>query len=74
LDDPHFYGNSLIETVDFYIKSGYDFFFLDEVHKYPHWSEEIKNMHDTFRKIKIVFAGSFVFIIWMVLLTLAGGL
>ena len=60
LDDPHFYGNKLIDTVEFFIKTGYDYFFLDEVHKYPQWSEEIKNLHDTYRKIKIVFTGSSV--------------
>lgn len=58
LDDPYFYGNKLIDTVEFFIKAGYDYFFLDEVHKYPRWSEEIKNLHDTYRKIKIVFTGS----------------
>src|SRR5690606_20144506 len=60
LDNPYFYSNKLTETVEFFIKTGFTYFFLDEVHKYPHWSAEIKNLHDTYRKIKIVFTGSSV--------------
>lgn len=60
LDNPYFYSNKLTETVEFFIKTGYSHFFLDEVHKYPNWSAEIKYLHDTYRKIKIVFTGSSV--------------
>jgi uncharacterized protein len=60
LDDPHFFGNKMIDTIENYIKAGYNYFFLDEVHKYPQWSAEIKNLHDTYRNIKIVFTGSSV--------------
>jgi uncharacterized protein len=60
LDNPFFYNNTLVETVEFFIKTGYTYFFLDEVHKYPQWSAEVKNLHDTYRKIKIVFTGSSV--------------
>jgi hypothetical protein len=31
---------------------------LDEVHKYPTWSIEIKNLHDRYDDLKIVFTGS----------------
>ena len=60
LDDPYFFGNKMIDTIENFIKAGYNYFFLDEVHKYPQWSEEIKNLHDTYRNIKIVFTGSSV--------------
>jgi uncharacterized protein len=60
MDDPHFFGNKLIDTVETFIKTGYNYFFIDEVHKYPQWSEEIKNLHDTYRNIKIIFTGSSV--------------
>lgn len=60
LDDPYFFGNKMIDTVENFIKAGFNYFFLDEVHKYPQWSEEIKNLHDTYRNIKIVFTGSSV--------------
>jgi uncharacterized protein len=31
---------------------------LDEVHKYPNWSQEVKNLHDRYRDLQIVFTGS----------------
>jgi predicted AAA+ superfamily ATPase len=31
---------------------------LDEVHKYPNWSTELKNVYDVFKDLKIVFTGS----------------
>jgi predicted AAA+ superfamily ATPase len=34
------------------------FFFIDEVHKYPGWVQEIKNIHDSFPTIHIMFSGS----------------
>lgn len=60
LDNTYFYGNKLADTVESFIKTGFNHFFLDEVHKYPLWSAEIKSLHDTYRKIKIVFTGSSV--------------
>ena len=60
LDDPFFYGNKVSDTVEAFIKKGFTHFFLDEVHKYAGWSGEIKNLHDTYRKINIVFTGSSV--------------
>lgn len=41
----------------FYLKGG-KCLFLDEVHKYPSWSKEIKNIYDEFPELKIVFTGS----------------
>jgi predicted AAA+ superfamily ATPase len=32
--------------------------FLDEIHHYPNWATEIKNIYDSFPKLKIVFTGS----------------
>ncbi len=42
---------------DFYLNGG-RYLFIDEVHKYPNWSIEIKNIYDTYEQIKIVFSGS----------------
>lgn len=33
-------------------------FFIDEIHKYPNWDQELKNLYDGFPKIKIIFSGS----------------
>ena len=32
--------------------------FLDEVHKYPQWAQELKNIYDNYLELKIVFASS----------------
>lgn len=34
------------------------YLFLDEVHKYPQWAQEIKNIYDDFPELKVVFTGS----------------
>jgi hypothetical protein len=57
-DHPSFFGKTLMETVETFIRMGYEYFFLDEVHKYPGWSAEIKSLYDTYRKIRIVYSGS----------------
>ena len=31
---------------------------LDEVHKYPSWAREIKNLHDRYADLQIIYAGS----------------
>ena len=31
---------------------------LDEVHKYPNWQRELKNIYDTFSKLQVIFTGS----------------
>jgi predicted AAA+ superfamily ATPase len=40
------------------IKKGGDYLFLDEVHKYPNWSQELKNIYDNLPKLKVVFTSS----------------
>ena len=37
---------------------GIRYLFLDEVHKYPNWNQELKNIYDSYPDIKIVFSGS----------------
>lgn len=58
LDSIYFTQHSLMELAEqFYLKGG-KHLFLDEVHKYPTWSREIKNIYDEFPDLKIVFTGS----------------
>lgn len=58
LDSLYFTQHSLSELAEqFYLKGG-KCLFLDEVHKYPSWSQEIKNIYDEFPELKIVFTGS----------------
>ena len=58
LDNTWFAKHSLLELVrDFYHLGG-THLFLDEVHKYPSWSIEVKNIYDSYPTLRIVFTGS----------------
>ncbi|MFO7882760.1 MAG: AAA family ATPase [Kosmotogaceae bacterium] len=58
LDDIWFSDNRLVDLADDFVKKGGKHLFLDEVHKYPDWSREIKNIYDDFPEIHVVFTGS----------------
>lgn len=58
LDNIWFMTHSLFELADEFQKMGGKALFLDEVHKYPTWSREIKNIYDSYPDMKIVFTGS----------------
>ena len=58
LDSIWFNTNSLIDLVDNFSKKGGEYLFLDEVHKYPGWSQVLKNIYDDYPTIKVVFTGS----------------
>ena len=58
LDNLWFTEHSLLDLVDFFVKRGGKFLFLDEVHKYPMWPQAIKNIYDDFPDLKVVFTGS----------------
>ncbi|MDR0937905.1 MAG: AAA family ATPase [Mediterranea sp.] len=58
LDSLYFARHTLSELAEqFYLKGG-KHLFLDEVHKYPGWSREIKNIYDEYPELRIVFTGS----------------
>lgn len=58
LDNLWFAEHSLLKLVDFFVKRGGRFLFLDEVHKYPRWSQAVKNIYDDFPTLNVVFTGS----------------
>lgn len=58
LDNIWFSNHTLIDLVDYFVKRGGKNLFLDEVHKYPNWSQELKNIYDDFPMLKVVFTGS----------------
>jgi uncharacterized protein len=58
LDDIWFSDNKFADLADQFVKHGGKLLFLDEVHKYPGWSRELKNIYDDFPELKIVFTGS----------------
>ena len=58
LDAIYFEENRLSELVDQLYAKGYRRFFLDEVHRYPHWSKDLKNIYDDYDDAYIVATGS----------------
>lgn len=58
LDNIWFTENNLSDLTDSFIKKGGKYLFLDEVHKYPNWAQELKNIYDDYLQLKIVFTGS----------------
>lgn len=58
LDQIWFAENRLTDLTDSFVKKGGKYLFLDEVHKYPNWAQEIKNIYDDFPRLKVVFTGS----------------
>jgi predicted AAA+ superfamily ATPase len=58
LDHLWFSNNHLLDLASEFVKQGGTHLFLDEVHKYPNWSQEIKNIYDNFPDLKVVFTGS----------------
>lgn len=57
-DHPWFYKNSLLDTAMEWFRSGGEVLFIDEVHKYPNWSRELKNIYDGIPTLKVVFSAS----------------
>lgn len=53
-----FYKNTLLETANEWFKSGGKILLIDEVHKYPNWSTELKNIYDGFPELQVIFTAS----------------
>jgi len=58
LDHLYFSKNSLSDFVDEFVKLGGKYLYIDEVHKYPNWSREIKNIYDNYPMLSMVITGS----------------
>ncbi len=58
-DDLYFADNTLVGLAEKFINL-YDgrLLCIDEIHKYPNWSQELKNIYDKYRNLKIIFSGS----------------
>ncbi len=57
-DHTYFYNNTLLDTAMDWFKQGGRILFIDEVHKYPRWSRELKNIYDGLPEMKIIFSAS----------------
>ncbi|HRP58955.1 MAG TPA: AAA family ATPase, partial [Vicingus sp.] len=58
LDHLWFTENTLVDLADTFVKRGGKHLFLDEVHKYENWTQELKNIYDAYPTLKVVFTGS----------------
>lgn len=58
LDDIFFAENPLVYLAEEFYKKGGQYLFLDEVHKYPTWSRDLKNIYDNLPGLKIIFTSS----------------
>lgn len=59
-DHLYFSDHTLYETAETFYKGGGTHFFVDEVHKYPGWSRELKMMYDALPRLHVYFTGSSV--------------
>ena len=58
LDHLYFLENKLYNLAEDFHKKGGVLLVLDEVHRYPNWSIELKNIYDDFPGLKVIFTGS----------------
>lgn len=58
MDSMYFTNHTLLEVAERFHLMGGKHLFLDEVHKYPTWSKEIKEIYDLWPDLKITFTGS----------------
>jgi hypothetical protein len=57
-DHTWFYNHTLMETANDWYKQGGKILFIDEVHKYPNWSIELKNIYDGLPEMQVIFSAS----------------
>lgn len=57
-DHTWFYNHTLLETANDWYKQGGKILFIDEVHKYPNWSVELKNIYDGLPEMQVIFSAS----------------
>jgi predicted AAA+ superfamily ATPase len=58
LDDLLFTSNTLYGLAEQFSKIGGSLLLIDEVHKYPNWSRELKLIYDDFPTLQVVFTSS----------------
>jgi predicted AAA+ superfamily ATPase len=59
-EDFFFAKNRLTDLAEDFVKWGGQYLFIDEIHKYPDWSKELKLIYDYHPDLKVVFTGSSV--------------
>jgi predicted AAA+ superfamily ATPase len=57
-DHNWFYNHTLLDTANDWHNQGGKILFIDEVHKYPNWSTELKNIYDGLPDMQVIFSAS----------------
>ena len=57
-DDIYFTEHHLLDMAEEFYQNGGKHLFIDEIHKYPEWSRELKLIYDYFPDLQIIFTGS----------------
>lgn len=57
-DHSYFTTNTLIETANQFVREGGEWLYIDEVHKYEGWSQELKQIYDSHPGLHVFFTGS----------------
>ena len=58
LDNIWFANHTLLDLAEYHYTHGGTHLFLDEVHKYKGWEQEIKNIYDSYPRLRVVVTGS----------------
>ena len=58
LDNLWFANHTLLELAEYHYTHGGTHLFLDEVHKYKGWQQEVKNIYDSYPHLHLVVTGS----------------
>jgi len=58
LNNLYFSNRTIVSFADEFQKTGGETLVLDQLFKYPNWSEELKYCYDNYPNLKIVFSGS----------------
>jgi predicted AAA+ superfamily ATPase len=57
-DDLWFSTHSLVTLAETFYMNGGRALYIDEIHKYKNWSQEIKNIYDQYPELKVRYTGS----------------
>lgn len=57
-DDLYFSRNTLVGLAQQFYQQGGKYLYIDEIHKYKGWSQEIKNIYDKYPELHVVYTGS----------------
>lgn len=57
-DHSYFTTNTLIETANQFVREGGEWLYIDEVHKYEGWAQELKQIYDSHPGLHVFFTGS----------------